>query len=445
MNFSSLADALSHYEAKLMVIQQVSPQPTAEMMLNVLLVRDAIALMTSDRPSLPTHELLKLADLDQQLKQHRVAIATIGNLEHWRTSFKPAQDSWWWYFEAPQDVHLWDRFNWLWSAVSITCLTIALSLVGDISTRFVTGGPDTLGAFAIGTQSVLTLLAGGGALTKAGREANQRILTSLNIPKHYWHEISAAFSLIVVTGLLGFRFSLPWVAIAYNTWGVDNLNQGEVTTARYSFQRALRLNPAYLEPHHWLGVLYESLNELEEARQEYEVAAQGGFVLSAINLARLYILEKNPDAAIAQLIRAENRLNQLSPSEANRMREIGADPDISRYFILRTKGWARVEQEYYPDAEANLRQAYDMGESLLQQEEDSAQNIQDNQQRQAIRRYQITQSGIQCLLAQVYESRGNAEAAMVEWNGCIQFASESEPGHDAWIRAARQRLNSPAE
>jgi tetratricopeptide (TPR) repeat protein len=439
MNFSSLADALSHYEAKLDALQQASPKPTDKLILNVLMVRDAIASLTHDRLTLPPDELIKLAELDQQLKQMGVAIATVGKLDQWRTSVKPPQDAWWWYFEVPEDTHPWDRFNWLWGAVSVTCLTLALSLVGDISTRFVTGGPDTFGALAIGTQSVLTLLAGGGALTKAGRDANQRILTSLNIPKYYWHEISAAFSLIVVTGLLGFRFSLPWIATFYNDWGTDSLNQGELTTARYSFQRALRLNPAYLEPHHWLGVLNEELNEFEDARKEYEIAAQGGFVLSAINLARLYILDDQPSAAIAQLLLAEDELNTLlvsQDSDFDRLIELGSSPEVIRYFLLRTQGWARVEQEYYSEAAANLLQAYEIGQSLLEQAQASGQNIQ---------RLQVTQSGIQCLLAQVYEARGNMDAASIEWDGCIRFASESEPGHDEWIRMARQRLSSVSE
>ncbi|MGJ3250664.1 MAG: tetratricopeptide repeat protein [Elainellaceae cyanobacterium] len=438
MNFSSSLDAISHYEAKLAALEQASPHPSAELVLNVLIIRDAIATTLTDLSSIPTEHLVTLADLDERLKLQGEVIAQQVNLDQWRKSFNSAQDRWWWYFERREATHPWNRFNWLWTAVSVTCLTIALSLVGDVSSRFVTGGPDTLGALAISTQSVLTLLAGGSALTKAGREANQRVLSSLNIPNYYWHEISAGFSLLVLAGLVSFRFSLPWVATFYNTWGNESFEKGELMSAQYSYERALALNPAYLEPHHWLGVLYEDLNQFDNARTEYEIAAQGGFVLSSINLARLYIVNGEPSKAIAQLIRAEDHLSNLTRNPGDRYQRLIAlagSVELVQYFLLRTQGWARVAQEDYGRATAHLEQAFELGETLLK-------DAQDHNQTNLVNRLLRTQSGIQCLLAQSSEASGNMDLAILQWRGCIAYANEEELGHDEWIRMARQRLDS---
>lgn len=50
---------------------------------------------------------------------------------------------------------------------SLLFLTASLTLVIEISTRFLSDGPaDTTGVVIVMAQSMLTLLAGGGALTK---------------------------------------------------------------------------------------------------------------------------------------------------------------------------------------------------------------------------------------------------------------------------------------
>ncbi|MFN6466076.1 MAG: hypothetical protein RMZ41_030235 [Nostoc sp. DedVER02] len=95
--------------------------------------------------------------------------------DNWRASFSPKETYWWWFLKAPTTPWS-NRLDYLWSATSVTLLTISLGLMGDIAPRFLTGGPNSFGAFTVSAQSVLTLLVAGGALTKAGQEALKSFL-----------------------------------------------------------------------------------------------------------------------------------------------------------------------------------------------------------------------------------------------------------------------------
>lgn len=452
---ASLEDALKHYETQLLILEKKGSDLSPEAILELLLTRDGVDEVLQNSPATdhPTTHLLTLAHLDERLKQQAEAIAKTTDLRHWRDSFRPPKTAWWWWFEVSPTPYHWDRFDWLWGAISVSCLTVALSLVGDISSRFLVGGPDTFGALAVSTQSVLTLLAGGSALTKAGREANQRILVSLNIPRYFWHEISAVFSTLVLVGLVVFRLSLPQLAEQYNEWGYENFEEGQLTSAEYSYKRALRLNPDNIAAHYLLGLLYERLTQLDLARNEYQIAVQGNFIPAYNNLARLYILAGEPDTATVLLrqgfvllepIEQIDRIQQIEDVAERQaaFQFLGFDPaqaetersailqtlglqsgeagiaDV-RYFMHKNLGWALLAQEDYVDAKTELTTAIEIAEQIP-----------------------IDAVAAHCLLAQVLEAQGQLEAALAEWVTCLSQASLEDSDEAVWIKMARERLTA---
>jgi len=290
----------------------------------------------------------------------------------------------------------------LWSALAVLFLVASLSLLVDISTRFLSGGPDTLGALAVITQSTLTLLAAGGALTVAGREGFERILASLRIPKSLWKEAKLGFAAFVLLGLLLFRLSLPQIAISYNNSGLNHYQAGHLSSAQFDYTRALKLNPDYAEAHYNLGLLYEDLQDFDAAKAEYQIAVQGGLDAAYNNLARLYILSENYSAAIPLL------LNGIDL----------AQDDTVRYDMLKNLGWARLGQARYTEAETHLRDAIAIADDP---------------------------APAHCLLAQVLEAEGNRTGPLTEWENCLKYADGRNSDEDTWIGIARQRLEAEGD
>ncbi|NEO65046.1 MAG: tetratricopeptide repeat protein [Moorea sp. SIO4G2] len=379
-----------------------SRSPSKEIVLEVLTARDTVQAKLSKQSQIPIGSLIKVNDLDNRLKKETNKITTVVDLTEWHSILNPKVDAWWWFFKPPK--HRWDYLDWLWKILTVVFLTSSLSLTVDISSRFLSGGPDTLGAFVAATQSVLTLLAGRSALTKAGQESIKRALTRLNIPKYFWEEVSCgiAFSLFIIS--VTFRLSLPQIAVIYKNIGdrytFDN-DTPQLAAAISSYKRALLLNSDYVEPHYKLGLVYEELQEYQKALAEYKIAVQDDFEVAYNNLGRMYIIDKKYYQASSLLLRG------LYLTEN----------DILRYSLLKNLGWARLKQNRYAEAKRHLQDAINLDK---------------------------TKAPAYCLLAQVLEEAGEKNTARImnNWKSCLGYASHYSIDEDKWIDQARQRLEA---
>lgn len=290
----------------------------------------------------------------------------------------------------------WDRFDWLWHTLSVIGLTMALSVVIDISGRFLSGGPDTLGAFAVIGQSVLTMLAAGGALTQAGREASQRLLTSLRLSKQFWAEAQLSFVFLLLVGVILFYSTLPWIATLYNNHGVKHYLAGRLASAELAFNRAIKLNPDDVGAHYNLGRLYEALED-DRARTEYRAALKGGLDAAYNNLARLYLLQEQYAQAESLLLAGIDRTQN----------------DDVKYSLLKNMGWAQWGLKDYAGAESVLRQAIAI---------------------------QPDKAPAHCLLAQALTA---PEEQQQEWEQCHRWCSARQsPEEGKWCaEAVRQRTS----
>lgn len=411
----NLEQAIQQYNTALTELENLVQSPSPAQVLEVLIARDRVnsvleMLATSvNSPPLSAQSLEEISKIDTRLKANAQAIALFTESTSFRASFHPKEQAWWWFLEDPKTPWS-DRFDWLCSGVSVTCLTVSLGLIGDISPRFLTGVPDAFGAVTVSTQSILTLLVAGGALTKIGQESLRQLLKTINIPKKYWHELGAIASFLVVLFLFSFRQSLPQIATKfYANPGIESRKKGDWSSAEEQFSRAIKLNADDAQAHFQLGNLYEDMQMIEKARPEYQLAIQGGIPAATNNLARLNILKKDYSGAVLLLLKALDT-DKKQPLDSK-----------LKHTVLKNLGWARLMQKNYPDAEAKLLEAIDLQSNLKLEKYNTAD--------------------VYCLLAQVKEAQGDKKEALLNWNTCNKDANITIPEQDEWATMAQKRLN----
>jgi tetratricopeptide (TPR) repeat protein len=361
--------------------------------------------------------LVEISKLDKILKKHSNLASKFGNLADVRKLLNPSEKSWWWSIES-NATSFWDRFDWLWGALTIPWLAVNLSLIVDISSRFLTGTPDTISTFAIVFQSVLAALATGGALTKAGQDLVNGVFGNLKIPKRFWHEAKFCLALILSIFLILFRIYLPSVAIFYNKRGFENFNIGRLDNAKQDFVQAIRLDSNFMEAHYNLGQIYERLQDTDNALKEYKTAAELGSVRAHVVIGRIYNLKKDYSLAAYFILRGKSILD-------TRLNGSSIDRDIdTQYAIFRNLGWSRLEQRRYFEAQASLEDAIKLVPS---------------------------RSTGYCLMAQVYkkndQAKNQAEKAKYFWGECLKYSLLMTQDTisielDEWIGMAKKELNS---
>lgn len=389
--------------------QRLSQEQLRSIILNVLRSRDTVESTLATIPKASTESLLRLMQLDDRLRNQTSFIVEAVPLANWRATVRPDVGAWWWSLEDPE--HHLDRFDWLWDMLTIILLTISVSLVVVISGRFLSGGPDVLGSFAIVAQTVLTLLTAG-TLTASGRKAIEHIFSQLSgfgLKKYLWQEAKLVLSGLLLFSLLVLWSRLPAIANFFNERGLDRYIAGELANAQSDFERSVSLDPNNLSAHYNLGKLYEGLQELDKARHSYLIAAQGDYAPAYNELGRLALqVNKLPEAAT--LLQRGLELTEDIPE--------GDERDHTTYALHKNLGWVRFKQKRYIEAEVWLKQAIDLDKT-----------------------FPNTPAAAHCLLAQVLEEKNLPENSRPEWEICQSSLIVRNPEEDIWYDLARQRLD----
>ncbi len=466
--------AVERYEAAIAALEAAAEKLSAEHILEVLVARDAVQAAIIDKTQANPGSLIKkVNELDVRLRKQAQSINQAVTLADLRSIFNPPEKDWWWLLDPPKPLPWRDRYDWLWRGLSISFLTASLSLVVDISTRFLSGGPDTLGAFAVIIQSVLTLLAGGGALTKTGREGTEQILKSLKVPKSLWDEINCSFSFLLLLIMLGFRFSLPLIAEGYKELGdrayycerqlpdAEEGKEGEkcnrqLASAENHYSRAIKLDPDNTEAHYQLGKIHAELQEFDEATLQYKIALKGGILKAYDDLAHLSLEKKDKDYTnasywlskcllevqrdqkqpcttleeLAQMYLQEKKYAEAERwllvgvtdgTDASKVPFVGLTPEQYKkrqYKMFTYLGQALLGQARYREAEVQLRTAINLVHE---------------------------KAPAHCLLAQVLEKQNDQPHALEEWEHCLSYGTLIDPDEGVWISKARQRLAAKGE
>lgn len=407
----TISSGIQRYHTAVATLNSPAKQWDDQTVLEVLVARDTLqqildkidaATETENNPT--TGQLLQIAATDAKLIQQKDRIAMHPTLAHWRQSFTPPDNAWWWHFEPPTHPH--NRLDWLWSSLTIAALTANLALVADIGARFLAGSPGVWSSLAAIAPGILTLFAGGGALTKTGQTAIERLLEQVGVAKHYWHEVKLGIAVLLFCLLVGFHSKISDIATLYQQEGIKQYEAGNLAGAQASFERALDLNSDYPEAQFRLGLIYEDLQESEQAWAEYRKASQAGYLPSYNALARLYIIQDESRKAIALLNQA---IAQFDPE---------TDPVELDYALHKNLGWARLKQSQWPEAQAELEHA-----------------IEINPER----------ADAYCLLAQIIEQQQTPAAALQTWEQCLRYLPVPfDVDTDRWLEMARQRVSAEA-
>ncbi len=399
MGSTELESALNNYETVLTSLEQAGTKLTAEEVLTVLISRDVLEGSLHSRSVPPESQvILQIFDLDSRLKGQAKKITATVDLAASRVCLNPPETAWWWFLEPPP--HILDRLDWLWSILSVASLTGSFSLALHISSCFLAGGADFFGALAVGTQGILTFLTAKGSFSEVGKRALQHFLSQLNLPEYWWWELKLGLSGALLAGLVFFYSTLPQIGEGYRRSGIKHFEAGYLASAEGDFQRALHLNPDDVETYFYLGLLYEDLQQSDQAKEQYRIAVLGGYLEAYNNLARLYILEQDYSMATSLLQRL--RLQGIDPNNV----------DLN-YAFYKNLGWLQLEQNQLASAKANLQLAIDFAPE---------------------------QAAAQCLMAQVLYEQNSPQQALPHWEQCLAYASGLQPEEANWIGLARERL-----
>lgn len=418
----TLSELLNQYESGLGGLVR-APSVSETQVLEVLLTRDSI--QSALRDCLPdAADLRRLDTLDVQLKKAEGRIQSIQNLQRWRSlktpdgSFEPS--AWWWPIPPkPKPTR-----DWLWGAASVIFLSVSASLILNTASRFWSGGIASAGTLAVVSQTVLTLIAGKGALTQSGRQGWEDFLKQRDIPQQHWQRWScvAAGGVFLVVG--GIHQSLPRVAISYNDAGWAHYQAKQLGSALHDFQTALSLRPDYLEAQFNSGLVYEDLQQYDLAQASYQLVVSSDaetmplevWLSAHNNLARLHLLAGNEREAAPLLTKAMGRLDVDVVEEDTAIAEVN-------YSLLKNLGWVRLNQERYLEAQTQLEDAIDFDKTVLQ--------VLANRKSDG----SVTpgRAAAYCLLAQVADAQKQAAKAEAAWEECRVRANFGNADEDAWI------------
>ncbi|MGA9379988.1 MAG: tetratricopeptide repeat protein [Phormidium sp.] len=400
--------AIENYETALNEFEQVTPEPSVQQVLNILLARDgvAVALDRKNQPFVPS--LGKLLGLDERLKKQREAIASVGKLEEWRTSFNPPETAWWWFFEPPKKVDRWDRYDGIFNGFSIVFLTAFVAYMTSIIPRFAVGGFTVLESFGIIGPGGLMAIALSSLQGGVGQEFIRNSLKKLKIPEHFYSEVTFGLSgLLLITAIL-IQVNLPKIANLYYENGNHHYKRGLLRKAEDSYKQALNLDPENKNINIGLGEVYESLGEFKEAEKQYREAFESGIVKAFNNLGRVFRQTKDPSKA--------ESLFRMGIRRAK-------NDDVVKSQLHRNLGWALFDQKQYDLAIPELNKSIELEERLGSNDVGSGMAY--------------------CILAEILEMKNQKENAAQQWNNCRQKARPETIKEYQWLLDPGNRNVAP--
>jgi tetratricopeptide (TPR) repeat protein len=208
-------------------------------------------------------------------------------------------------------------------------------------------------------------------------------------------------TIIAMIIAFGLWLSLPLFARYYNERGIgfQYREQPDMSRARESYQRAVRLNPSYAQGHYNLALVEEDFQP-EKAIEEYLLAIRhDSYIYPAYNnLARVY-LRRGKDNDYESALNLLNQARDLSPQDEN-----------VQYSLYKNLGWANYLLANY------LRAEQDLGRAISLRKDKAAAH---------------------CLLAYVLKEQGKAGVAD-ECFDCVSLEPGEKDVEDKWVSDAQE-------
>lgn len=422
---SSLLDtALSDYESVLNSWQN-SETPNCEQAVSILTARDKVQKALGSENQITANLLERLVALDSRLQENAALISQILDLATYRNSLSVTPQEWWWNLDSTVESDSSDKFAWLWKGARLSVWTMNLGLLGTLATRFFSGASGLTEVLTIALPSILVLLQANNELTSSGQEGFNRLFNRLKIPPHLYEQAKFIPTASLFGFLLIIWFLQPQFSQEINREGRRAEEKGQLTSAEQNYLKAIALDGNNLDATYNLGNLYEELQNFDNARKYYIIAAKGGVPDAYNNLARLYILENKYSEAVLLLKDGLALIEQKEQKEAN----VSNDLNAVKYSMFKNLGWAKLKQANYEEAQGFLLGAIGIA---------SVPEIQS---------YILNPGAANCLLAQVLEAQ-KSSGAVEQWRQCYDLVNKRlaarnvrNAEEETWFSLAKQKLN----
>jgi hypothetical protein len=426
---SSLLDvALIDYESVLSSLQN-SETPNSEQAVNILTARDKVQKALATENQVTANLLERLVALDNQLQENAALISQILDLAAYRNSLSVTTQDWWWNLDSTIESDSSDKFAWLWKGARLSVWTMNLGLLGTLATRFFSGASGLTEVLTIALPSILVLLQANNELTSSGQEGFNRLFNRLKIPPHLYEQAKFIPTASLFGFLLIIWFLQPQFSQEINREGRRAEEKGQLTNAEQNYLKAIALDSNNLDATYNLGNLYEELQNFDNARKYYIIAAKGGVPDAYNNLARLYILENKYSEAVLLLKDGLELMAQKEQQNTN----VSNDLNAVKYSMFKNLGWAKLKQANYGEAQGFLLGAI----GIASQPE--------------IQSYILNPGAANCLLAQVLEAQKSSEA-VEQWRQCYDLVNKRlgpsdvrNAEEETWFSLAKQKLNLEGE
>ncbi|MFM7190146.1 MAG: tetratricopeptide repeat protein [Microcystaceae cyanobacterium] len=438
--FPQLDAALTDYES-LLSRWKNSETPDCEQAVNILMVRDNIQKILATEKQVTANLLERLVALDHQLQENAALIAQSLDLAAYRNSLSISSQNWWWNLDSTVESDSSDKFAWFWRGTRFGVWTMNLGLLGTLATRFFSGASGLTEVLTIALPSILVLLQANNELTSSGQEGFNRLFNRLKIPPHLYEQVKFIPTASLFGFLLIIWFLQPQFSQEINREGRRAEEKGQLTNAEQHYLKALTLDANNLDATYNLGNLYEELQNFDNAKKYYVIAAKGGFADAYNNLGRLYIRQNQYSEAILLLndgLEIVEKQEQQAETSSQGLNEV-------KYSLLKNLGWAKLRQSEalgnsnklksidYTEAKFHLLVAIGIAS--------------DPELKSSI----LNPGAAHCLLAMVLEVE-DAPDSLAQWRQCYDLVSKRlgardvrNPEEEAWFALAKQKLTLAGE
>ena len=391
--------ALERYKVALNSVENKLANSTNELIVDVLIARDELQELIENDVRAASQHITQFRALDHRLRSLGPTIAERVDLEDLRVSLNRSSDHWWWTFKPPVVISSWDRYDWVWNALTAGALALAASFMVNIYSAFAAGNATVATALSTIVQAAGLVVVGGGAFTADGQEKVAKILSSLNIPRRFYAESTFIIALLLFAAVYVTNNRLDEVFLDR---GDAKYDEGSLTSAGLAYRQGLDINPEEITFHQNLGEVHESLGQLDSAFEEYLIGSEEGDPESLNDLGRVAINHSDPVLAQTYLLMG---LQRAQTSE---------DTSPYLYYQLnRNIGWALIQQENYPEAIEYLEKAMAWRSDVEGYNKEGAMG--------------------NCFLAYAYEQEKETANATENWQKCIKHSRPDYLHEFRWL------------
>ena len=423
---SPLQVALEYYQNTLNYLEIPHKIIEKEWALEILAARDALQKQLDIESQILFSTWSILIAQDRRLKQQAYKITQVLDLAAYRESLLISDQAWWWHLDTRESSHLLNRWDWLVKTLKLILLGVNFTFIGAIATRFLGGGSGLIEIGGVIFSTFISLLQTQNALTQARQQGFIKLMKRLKIPEYWYEEIQFATTFLIFGILICIFLNFPFFSQYYkqDAYRLQNQASPNLSLAEKQYLKAIALDEDNLDAHYKLATLYEELQDLDNAKKQYLIAAKGGYLDAYNNLAYWYIRENKDGEAIALLEKGkallaekDQHLDRLNETEKLNLA-------VQRYNIYKNLGWARFKQNHLEDASINLSIAMGIVENP------------------ATQKYIRNPGAVFCLYAQVVQKQDKKSiSAQENWQKCLKLSQGKVLNieEDQWLFEARKQ------